>query len=54
MTVPQLLIVMEEQERMRLENMIDQSDAVAFGASTLFDGKQSREWKRKIIKLLDK
>lgn len=53
MTVPQLLLVVEEQERDRLRLMLDTSDAVAAGAATLFDDKHPRSWRDKIISLLE-
>lgn len=53
MTVPQLLLVVEEQERERIRCMLDSAEAVNHGAGALFDGKPSEQWRKKLTTALE-
>lgn len=53
MTVPQLLLVAEEQERDRLRLMLDTAEAVNHGAGALFDGKPFASWRKRLTSALE-
>lgn len=53
MTVPQLLLIVEEQERNRLRSLLDTAEAVNHGAGALFDDKPAAAWRKSITALLD-
>ena len=53
MTVPQLLLIVEEQERGRLRYMLDTAEAVNHGAGALFDDKPAAAWRKSLTALLD-
>lgn len=53
MTVPQLLLVVEEQERNRLRLMLDTAEAVHNGAGALFDDKPSASWRKHLTSALE-
>lgn len=53
MTVPQLLLVVEEQERDRLRHILDTAEAVNHGAGALFDDKPSATWRKHLTSALE-
>ncbi len=53
MTVPQLLLVVEEQERDRLRLMLDTAEAVNHGAGALFAEKPDTSWRKHLTTALE-
>ncbi len=53
MTIPQLLRIFEEQERTRLQAMLDQAEAISHGVDALFGGKQYDSWRKSLHRILE-